>query len=111
MDKSKIQGLIAEKQTRAPYKHACKGHLTERVERANTEPYSCFSFRSNARWFAQQTADGKTVHVANTMFDPAELRDACATLAEAGVDRVEIAIFAGEIPGKPETVPADAESF
>ena len=93
-----IQSLIAEAQTREPYKHACKGVYTERVERANTKPYSAFTFRSNARWFEQRTGDGRKVFVTNTMFDPKELAAACTQLAEAGVDRVEIAVFSAEKP-------------
>ena len=105
-----IAGLISETQTREPYKHACKGVYTAKVERANTKPYSAFTFRSNARWFEQRTADGRTVFVTNTMFDPKELAAACTQLAEAGVDRVEIAVFSAEEPKNlpRETVAAEA---
>ena len=93
-----LASLIAEPQSREPYKHACKGVYTGKVERAGTKPYSAFTFRSNARWFEQRTADGRTVFVTNTMFDPKELAAACAQLAEAGVDRVEIAAFSAQKP-------------
>lgn len=105
-----IASLIAEAQTREPYKHACKGVYTAKVERANTKPYSAFTFRSNAKWFPQTTADGRKIFVTNTMFDPKELAAACTQLAEAGVDRVEIAAFSAEEPKNlpRETVTAEA---
>lgn len=104
---SAIAGLIAEAQSREPYKHACKGVYTPEVKRANTKPYSAFTFRSNARWFPQKTADNRKVWVTNTMFDPAELAAACTQLAQAGVERVEIAVFSAE---EPKTLPRETEA-
>ena len=112
-----LASLIAEPQSREPYKHACKGVYTPKVERAGTKPYSAFTFRSNARWFEQRTADGRTVFVTNTMFDPKELAAACTQLAEAGVDRVEVATFSAakpvDMPRETEIVdaPAEPETF
>ena len=111
-----LASLIAEPQSREPYKHACKGVYTAKVERAGTKPYSAFTFRSNARWFEQRTADGRTVFVTNTMFDPKELAAACTQLAEAGVDRVEIAVFSAQKPVSIEreqevAAPAEHESI
>ena len=100
-----LASLIAEPQSREPYKHACKGVYTERVERANTKPYSAFTFRSGAKWFPQTTADGRKIWVTNTMFDPKELAAACTQLAEAGVDRVEIAAFSAQKPVSVEREP------
>ena len=100
-----LASLIAEPQSREPYKHACKGVFTPEVKRAGTKPYSAFTFRSNARWFEQRTADGRTVFVTNTMFDPKELAAACTQLAEAGVDRVEIAAFSAQKPVSLEREP------
>ena len=59
-----IAGLVSETQTREPYKHACRGKFTPRVERANTRPYSSFGFRSNARWFLQTMPDGSCLNPA-----------------------------------------------
>lgn len=111
-----LASLIAEPQSREPYKHTCKGVFTPEVKRAGTKPYSAFTFRSNARWFEQRTADGRTVFVTNTMFDPRELGAACTQLAEAGVDRVEIAAFSAQKPvsverGEPEQVVVEAETI
>jgi hypothetical protein len=78
---SAIAGLVSEAQTREPYKHACRGQFTPEVTRANTRPYSAFTLRSNARWFPQKTADRRTVHVSNVMFDPRELAVTCAQLS------------------------------
>ena len=76
-----LAGLISETQTREPYKHACRGKFTARVERANTRPYSSFGFRSNARWFLQTMPDGSKQWVSNTMFDPRELAVASALVS------------------------------
>ena len=111
-----LASLIAEPQSREPYKHACKGVFTPEVKRANTQPYSAFTFRSNAKWFPQTTADGRKIWVTNTMFDPKELAAACTQLAEAGVDRVEIAAFSAQKPVSVEreleqVVEAEAETI
>ena len=100
-----LASLIAEPQSREPYKHACKGVYTPEVKRSNTQPYSAFTFRSNAKWFPQTTADGRKIWVTNTMFDPKELAAACTQLAEAGVDRVEIAAFSSQKPVSIEREP------
>lgn len=100
-----LANLIAEPQSREPYKHACKGVYTPEVKRSNTQPYSAFTFRSNAKWFPQTTADGRKIWVTNTMFDPKELAAACTQLAEAGVDRVEIAAFSSQKPVSVEREP------
>lgn len=105
-----LASLIAEPQSREPYKHACKGVYTPEVRRANTRPYSAFTLRSNARWFEQKTGDGRTVFVTNTMFDPKELAAACTQLAEAGVDRVEIAAFSAQKPTNIEREPEHVEA-
>lgn len=111
-----LASLIAEPQSREPYKHACKGVFTPEVKRANTKPYSAFTFRSNAKWFPQTTADGRKVFVTNTMFDPKELAAACTQLAEAGVDRVEIAAFSSQKPvsierDEPEQIDTEPETI
>ena len=83
-----LASLISEPQTREPYKHACKGKFTEKVERANTRPYSSFGFRSNARWFLQTMPDGSKQWVSNTMFDPRELATASAMIS--GIEPKEV---------------------
>ena len=105
--------LISEAQTREPYKHACKGVYTPEVKRAGTKPYSAVTFRSNAKWFQQTTADGRKIWVTNTMFDPKELAAACTQLADAGIERVEVATFSAaepvNMPRETEVVDAPAE--
>ena len=104
---SELAAHVSETQPREAYAHSCKGKFIAKVTptKRNTTPYSAFSLRSNARWF-MQTIDGKQVMVANTMFKPAELAKLATDCVAAGVDRIEVAVFA-PVADIPE--PKDAE--
>ena len=90
---SQLTDFVSVSKPREPYAHACKGKLVDVPVSKRTEAYKSFSLRSNAKWF-DQTIDGKSVLVANTMFRPEDMRKLAEACEAEGVDRIEVAIFA-----------------
>ena len=99
-----LKSLVREAKVKEPYFHpALLAEMPREVNRRNTRPYICASINSSAVWFEAKTATG-TKLVASTQFNPVELGSLCAALAEAGVEALEISVFAKpDSPAEPFT--------